>query len=453
MAIERVFNGIDAMAYLNPQSALGTVATDYTGTDAIAFVKATASEGKPFSLAEKRGLGFGRANCTVEEREEPTWSIEGQCPASGSLNGTNDWSLFLAASGLLTKTTGGNTAVSGSGSTTTVVDVTSAASLTANLSVVDISGELRLVTATDTVSTPDNITVSPALSSAPADLVVVSVVESFTPSRVAHNSVVGSTGHIISGGGHQWTILRDMIVGKISGEVGLAGALMLTVEGIASTADYGLYDTASGTIADSATSWGLNSGNIPVDSALQEEGGTETGAIVTAGSKTTTLTVSRGSNPDAYTSGDAMLAYMPAVTVQTTHIPAIQGTAIVGGVSISDAAVTFEWDFAPVKGQRRGSVKSFDVVSPGPTTCNIKVTGVADRATFRALQEDGYGQAAGIVVFAQFGTVSGASAMVYLPHGIAIERPEMVADGGDMVQYEVTFEGLGHNDMIVLALP
>lgn len=78
---------------------------------------------------------------------------------------------------------GTGTAVTGSGSTTTVVDVTSAAGITAG-TLVMINGQIRLVTAVDTGSTPDNITVTPALSGAPAaaDVVYASVGAAVTSS-------------------------------------------------------------------------------------------------------------------------------------------------------------------------------------------------------------------------------------------------------------------------------
>lgn len=64
------------------------------------------------------------------------------------------------------------TTVSGGSSSTTSVDVVSAAGITAG-TLVMISGEVRLVTAVNTAATPDNITVTPALSSSPSNATVV----------------------------------------------------------------------------------------------------------------------------------------------------------------------------------------------------------------------------------------------------------------------------------------
>lgn len=79
------------------------------------------------------------------------------------------------------------TTVSGSGSTTTVIDVSDAS----NMEVGDwvmIGGEAARVTAINVAATPDNITVSPALSSAPADTTEVFMGEVITPADAGHLS-------------------------------------------------------------------------------------------------------------------------------------------------------------------------------------------------------------------------------------------------------------------------
>jgi hypothetical protein len=92
--------------------------------------------------------------------------------ASGDAATIASWfSRTMKACGF-TETLGTGTAVSGGSSTTTAVDVTSAAGIAAG-SVVRISGACRLVTASNTASTPDQITVAPALSGGPADTTVV----------------------------------------------------------------------------------------------------------------------------------------------------------------------------------------------------------------------------------------------------------------------------------------
>jgi len=84
-----------------------------------------------------------------------------------------------------TRTAASGTAVSGSGSTTTVVDVADASGFAVG-QVVVISGEARKITAIDTASTPDNITLHRALSAAPADTTVVYGSEHFEPVDTGH---------------------------------------------------------------------------------------------------------------------------------------------------------------------------------------------------------------------------------------------------------------------------
>lgn len=79
------------------------------------------------------------------------------------------------------------TTVSGAGSTTTVVDVTSAANFAVGDDVL-INGETAEITGVDTVSTPNNITISPALSAAPANSDVVYFGETHTMFDSGHRS-------------------------------------------------------------------------------------------------------------------------------------------------------------------------------------------------------------------------------------------------------------------------
>lgn len=86
-----------------------------------------------------------------------------------------------------TRSTVVGTTVSGSGSSTTVVDVTSAAAFSVG-DYVMIGGEVRKVAAVDTASTPDNIELSPALSAAPENTTMVFGSERFTPYDTGHPS-------------------------------------------------------------------------------------------------------------------------------------------------------------------------------------------------------------------------------------------------------------------------
>lgn len=82
------------------------------------------------------------------------------------------WCSQLLKACALSETLGTGTSVSGDLSTTTVIHVSSASGIAVG-SLVLIAGEVRAVTARDTVASPNTITLSHALSSAPADDVEV----------------------------------------------------------------------------------------------------------------------------------------------------------------------------------------------------------------------------------------------------------------------------------------
>ena len=105
--------------------------------------------------------------------------------ADGSAAGLDRMSQFLTCIGARSTSVG--EAVSGSGSTSTQVDVTDASTFSVGQHVL-INNQVRRVPAVDTASTPDNITVSPALSAAPAASDVVYTGETFTPYDTGHRT-------------------------------------------------------------------------------------------------------------------------------------------------------------------------------------------------------------------------------------------------------------------------
>ena len=99
-----------------------------------------------------------------------------------------------------TETLNAGTVVTGSGSTTTVVDVTSAADIAAG-SVVRINGQCRLVTAVNTAATPDNITITPALSGIPSAADVVYASASYVSTGP---NPAASFSFVVAGDGHNY---------------------------------------------------------------------------------------------------------------------------------------------------------------------------------------------------------------------------------------------------------
>lgn len=104
---------------------------------------------------------------------------------SGATPARDRWSQLLELLG--TRRAIAGTTVSGGGSTTTVIDVTDASAFAVG-DLVMIGGEVRRITAINTAAAPDNITITPALSAAPADTTVVYQSEVITPYDTGHGT-------------------------------------------------------------------------------------------------------------------------------------------------------------------------------------------------------------------------------------------------------------------------
>lgn len=112
------------------------------------------------SFGEEKELA-GRRGGTLPILTE----FRGAGVTSGESDQPENHLILLNALGLYNKPT--STTVSGSGSTTTVIDVASAAGVKKG-DIVLINGQVRFVTAVNTAATPDNITLNAPLSGAPA---------------------------------------------------------------------------------------------------------------------------------------------------------------------------------------------------------------------------------------------------------------------------------------------
>ena len=152
--------------------------------------------------SSEKGLKVASGTMNIE-----IWGLE-QENGSGDTPTPDVMSKFLEAVGERRAVAG--TTVSGAGSTTTVVDVTSAANFQVD-DLVLINNEVRQITAVDTASTPDNITVAPALSAAPADTDEVFFGELFTPYDSGHLS-------------HTISCLADSQLFELTGAVFSVGA-------------------------------------------------------------------------------------------------------------------------------------------------------------------------------------------------------------------------------------
>lgn len=163
----------------------------------------------------KKGLDKASGSFKLEIPGMVTSSVDGTAAPE------DRWSKFLQAIGSRSAAVG--EAVTGAGSTTTQIDVTSAATFAVGDYVL-INNQVRRVTAVDTGATPDNITVSPALSAAPANADLLYLPEVWTPADTGHRShtILHFTDDRLV------ELLGCIFSMKLSGEFG--GLVMLDVE-------------------------------------------------------------------------------------------------------------------------------------------------------------------------------------------------------------------------------
>jgi len=117
---------------------------------------------------QSRTLGAKQTGITGRKGGTLTFRVglHGLTAAATGAPSEYGWMADLMAACGMTRSTGAGTTVSGTGSTTTAVDVADAAGFAVGRFAV-IGGEARLVTAVDTSGSPHVLTVTPALSSAP----------------------------------------------------------------------------------------------------------------------------------------------------------------------------------------------------------------------------------------------------------------------------------------------
>lgn len=447
--LERAIVGLYDAVFVNPKGSMsGSEVTDYDGDDALGVTKASATPGDTYSISDERGPGFGRSKRITQERMNSSWSLEGDVPVAGSAAGASDLKDLLVSAGFLTRTAANSTTVSGGSSTTTQVDVSDASGYTANRSVVEIAGEVRLVTGVDTAATPDHIDVSPPLSNAPSDTTAVTGVDSYVLNNTAPEPV-GMTGHFYGGGGLYGAVLRSMVMGKLSLEAGNEGALRYMVEGIAKSISTFTYTTADGSYGDTATTIGVNSANLPVNSRVQKEGGSETGMVV-GSDYDTNPDVTRGSNADSLSAGDVLIGYMPTPTVQTATVPSVAGQSWASTVQMPDMGAKAEINFDPKYSGERGNSDTFSRVSPGLVTVTLTLSGVQDREGYYASERALWGSSG--MAMAQWGSTTGTVAALFLPSASRVEHRAVEIGEADLINVEAVYEGLSHDLPFVLAL-
>lgn len=193
----------------------------------------------------------------VIQREGQVNKFTRQSHVMGAKKGTLTFKLYLKASGLAAAVTaaaaaecdgilqslfgnvtrGTSTAVTGAGSTTSVIDVTDASTLAVGMAV-NIGGETRIITAVNTAAAPDNITLDRALASIPAAAVVVYASSMYRPYDNGHQSLAFCANR----DGIEYTFLGCTVSCKLTSVNALG---LATLEVTAAVADWSTSTKAS----------------------------------------------------------------------------------------------------------------------------------------------------------------------------------------------------------------
>ena len=323
--------------FVDPESTFGTPATQYpVAADAVRIINATVTSKNP-SQAREDAFGTATMNGSISLKATVEWSAELYAYTPGTAATAPDWADLLVNCGLLQQTAAvANTAVSGSGSTTTVIDVADASNFTAGTSCVTIGGETRRITAVDTAATPDNITLATPLSSAPADTTTVTSGITFSPHDGADADPDGAT-IWLGNNSHMWRLTGSFAT-TVGVNGGGDGAIRLTISGRARAARLQYTGTLNGGINDSVLSIVVANADIVPDDVSaanpyyytidKGEASEENVQVTAKNAGTNTLTVVRSSpsgSAHSHSSGALIEPYQPAGTYSGSPVPATGG--------------------------------------------------------------------------------------------------------------------------------
>jgi len=338
-------------AFADTQTALGAGVTYLPeAADAFRLVSFNIDRKSPAGPRQDAHGSPGRRG-QIAQHKTASFSLDYYATGGGGTGTAPDWANLLTAGGWTVTTAGGDTTVSGGSSTTTVVDVADASGISAGDSVV-ISGQLRRVSAVDTASTPDNITITPALSAAPANAVTVGHALTYTlnPRRVS--------------AGTELTLWRfsnrtgDMLIGAVitSITITMSGGdeARISVEGQAAQHRSIVSTTLSSGINDTTTTIPLTAGEcIPDDvsatAPVYVQIGSEVLEIIAISGNSATSSArgvyGTGGAAASHSSADEVFPYQPDGTYVTANpIARTTGELSVGAVTLQHESASASVD-------------------------------------------------------------------------------------------------------------
>ena len=329
--------GTHQVAFFDPQAAYTTPNLYPVAADAVRVLSWTVDGKSPREAREDKFLTGTRIG-SISMKKTVAWTMEVYAYTSGAVGTAPDWSDLLLDGAGMQQTSGTGTTVSGGGSTTTVIDVVDASGFTVGGALV-ISGELRRITAKDTVPTPNTVTITPALSAAPADAVTVSSALSYRPDDDRSNLPKSGT-LWLGNNSHLWR-LTGAVAESLTFSGGGDGAARIQFSGFAraSALQFPTTMNDSGGISDSDVSMTVTNGKaIPDDVSATNPYyiQIESEIIKVTAKSTNTLTIARAQlSSSAVAHADALVIdpYQPAGTYAGEPVPATGGICKIASVT------------------------------------------------------------------------------------------------------------------------
>jgi hypothetical protein len=325
---------IDTKVFLQNQTTYDDAQTLALAADAVLFQEFDITPDPAFEAAEDDFTGYTGKGGTSTDPMKVDWrGIKNILPSGSAGTAPDDfllWSTGLWAAG----SSPAATTVSGAGSTVVVVDVADASGISVGEIVgVDLtSGSYttvyaRLVTAVDTGATPDNITITPPLPSAPAASAAVRTSVTYGQASECEELCFTAWAHRTHGAKLGWggvVTSYSIGVGDRHPKLEVSGFM----RGIGQAADTTISEGGAWLIG-ATTLTVANPDRISVGMTLFCE---SEGFLVTGKASTGVLTVTRGTVGAAAEHADttAVSVYTPTRTLAGNPIPKAKCTLSVG---------------------------------------------------------------------------------------------------------------------------
>ena len=440
--------GRDLVVFVDPQTTSFTAPESDIplAANALRVITASVNGKSPFALFEdKRGSStpFG----VIDQKRSAEWSLE--CYAYTTTSGTApDWADLLTSGGWQAETSG-DTTIRGTASTTTQVNVNSTSGMGAGSCII-VGGEIRRITAVDATPGAANVTVTPALSTAPttaSEAVTGGIV--YRPKDAKDTTPDSNT--IWAFNNNSADRLIGGVVGTNSFTMGGDEAARITFSGTGRQDNRMAQTALDGGINDSVTTIAVDSGVVvPSDASASNPYYYQVNSevIKVIGVSANNLTVdTRGgygtpsTSAASHSDGDLVFPHQPTGDYAGTPIPATSGELLVEGAEFQAGSISVEVDQGIIY---RENVHGDAYVVDGYVGGRRAVTATLDGWSFydsTLIQALNARDRTSVSVFAQQGDTAGGIVAIELPT-FYFEEPDMDR-GGDEVTVSMTGQAVG----------